>query len=453
MRQLWKTGILLLALVLLIGPILSACASSATPTPTATKPAAAATKPAAEATKPAAAPTKPAAQATPAAQAPKPAEAAKPAAAAKPPSGDPIVVGSVNSASGYMASMGAPERDAVLALEEKINAEGGINGRPLKVIFYDDESNESKGVLAIKKLIEQDKVLALSGTCASGIAMAQVPIVEAAKVPFVTMNSARSILEPPKKYIYKLPLSERFYIEGMFVYLKDQKLSKIGLLTQGAGFGKEAKKYFEDNVDKHGIKIVANESYGPNDTDITAPLTKIKAANPEVLVIYGAEAAGAIAARQAKELGINVPMLTLDSITMAAIMNVKELRDGLEGITVVGHKPDVYKQLPDTDKQKKIIAAADAMIQKKYNRPAGMWEGNGYDSFMVLVEAIKRANVDPTKVEEAREKIREALDNTKNFVGMSNIISYSPTDHEIINTASMALLKIEKGAFKLVKTY
>lgn len=438
MRKRGKIVFLLLALTLIAVPLVAGCAPAAPATPTkAPEPA----KPAA-ATPSAPQPTKPAA--TPA--------AAKPAA----PSGEPYKIGFVNSLSGYMAPMGTPERDAVLLLEEKINAEGGINGRPLKVIVYDDQSNESQGVMAVKKLIEQDKVLGIVGTSASGIAMAEAPTVEEAKVPWVTMQSSRAILSPPKKWIFKLPLSEKFYIDGLYRYMKEQKLQKIGLLTQGAGFGKEAKKYFEDTAQANGFTIVANEAYGPNDTDITAPLTKIKAANPDVLIVYGAEAAGAIAVRQAKEIGIKVPILGPESLTMQAIMDVKELRDGLNGFIASGHKPDVWQQLPDTDKQKKVIADFDTLIRKKYNRGLSMWDGNGYDAFMVMVNALKKANPDPTNIEQARQQIRDAIETTKDFVGVANIISYAPDQHEIVDDKALeagSFNQIVDGKFKLLKTF
>ncbi len=442
MRRLRASVVLLVVAAFLVVPMLAACSSNASTT----------SAPAAKATEaPKAAPTTAAAATKPAAEATQPAAAAKPAGQA--PSGAPIKIGLVDSFSGYSSAMGTPQREAILALADQVNAEGGINGHPLQIIAYDDETDSSKSVLAVKKLIEQDKVVGILGPCNTGMAMSDVPIVEAAKVPIITLNSSAAVLKPPAKYIFKLPLSEAFYVEGMFTYMKDQNLTKIGLLTQGDGFGKEAKKYFDDNAAKKGFKIVADESYGPNDTDITAPLTKIKATNPDVLVIYGAGPAGAIGVRQAKELGFKVPIIIPDSLTMAAIMNVKELRDGLEGAIVAGHKPDVFKQLPDTDKQKKIITDLDNLMQQKYHHPVSMWESNAYDVFTMMVNAAKKANVDPTNLQAARDKLRDAIEATKDFVGAANIVSYSPTQHEIVRMDTLAINTIKDGQFKLVKTY
>src|SRR3989304_1070807 len=154
MASQWKRLGYLLGLGVLVLPLIAACGPAAAPSPT----------PA-----PAAAPT-------------KAAEPAKPAAATQ----EPYKIGFVNSFSGYMAAMGGQERDGVLMLEEKVNKEGGISGRPIRIVAYDDESDETKGVLAVKKLIAEDKVLGIIGTSASGIAMAQVPVAEDAGVPWIT---------------------------------------------------------------------------------------------------------------------------------------------------------------------------------------------------------------------------------------------------------------------------
>ncbi len=440
MRSHWKLGFLLLVLIMAVVPVIAGCSSSAPASPTTasepTKAPAAAPK-ATEPAKPAASPA---------------ASSASEKPAAKAPSGEPYTIGFVNSFSGYMSSMGMPERDAVLMLADQVNASGGINGRPLKIIAYDDESNESKGVLAVKKLIEQDKVIGIIGTAASGVAMAEVPVIEAAKVPFVAMNSSAAILTPAKKWVFKMPLSEKVYIGAMYQYMEGKGYKKIALLTQGAGFGKEALKYFNDTAQSKGFTIVASESYGPNDTDMTPTLTKIKAANPDILVVYGAEPAGAIAVRQAKEIGIKAPIIGPDSLTMASILSVKELRDGLNGFLVADHKTDVWQQLPDTDRQKKAIAALDAALQKKYNHGVSNWEGIANDVFWTMIDALKKANPDTSNLDAARAKLRDAIESTKDFVGASNIVSYTAEQHEVPTTESVVISQIEDGKFKLVQT-
>jgi branched-chain amino acid transport system substrate-binding protein len=354
-----------------------------------------------------------------------------------------------------MAAMGSQERDAVAMLVEKVNREGGINGRPLKLIYYDDESDESKGVLAIKKLIEQDKVLGIIGTSASGIAMAEAPIVEKAQVPWVTMNSAYAVLlNPPKKWIFKAAPSERFLVGRIYQYMKSKGITKFAWLSQGAGFGRQARKYMQDSAAKEGFTVVVDEEYGPKDTDMKPQLTKVKASDAQALVVYGAEPAGAIAIRQARELGIDIPILGPPSMTMKAIMSVKELAEGMEGAIFAALKPDVWEQLPDSDPQKTVNQEFDKLMRAKYGDKFKRLEwpmGVGYDAFMVMVNAMKRANPDPTKLQEARAKIRDAIEQTKGYIGSASMVTYSPTVHEGFAWESLVIGQIKGGKYVLIK--
>src|SRR3990172_3205869 len=432
MASQWKRLGYLLGLGVLVLPLIAACGPAAAPTPTPTK-------------APAAAPTKAAEPAKPA--------AATPTAPAK--AQEPYKIGFVNSFSGYMAAMGGQERDVVLMLEEKVNKEGGINGRPIRIVAYDDESDETKGVLASKKLISEDKVLGIIGTAASGIALAQAPVVEEAQVPWVTMNSSYSVLlTPPKKWLFKTAASEKFLVGGIYRYLKSKGITNFAWLSQGAGFGREARKYMVDTYAKEGFTVVANEEYGPSDTDMKPQLTKIKATNPQALVVYGAEPAGAIAIRQARELGISVPVLGPPSMTMAAIMNVKELREGMEGAVFVAFKPDMWEQLPNSDPQKKVNEEFDKAMRAKYGDKFKRLEwpmGVGYDAFTLMIDALKKPIPDTSKLEEARGKVRDALEQTKGYVGSFSILDQSPQEHEGLSWESVVLGEIKSGNYQLVK--
>ncbi len=368
---------------------------------------------------------------------------------------EPYKIGFVNSSSGYMAAMGSQEKDTVVMLEEKVNKEGGINGRPLKITYYDDESDESKGVLALKKLINDDKVLGILGAAASGIAMAEAPVAEEAQVPLITMNSSYSVLlNPQKKWVFKGVGSERFLMEGIYNYLKSKNLTNFAWLSQGAAFGREARNYVQETAKAKGFTLAANEEYGPSDTDMKAQLTKIKASNPQALVVYGAEPAGAVAIREARELGITVPIVAPPSMTMGAIMNVKELREGMEGAIVVGWKPDVWEQLPDSDPQKKLNEDFDKLMRAKYGSNFKRLEfsmGQGHDTFTVMINALKKVNPDPSKLQDARAKLRDAIEQTKGYVGPYALVSYTPDNHEGGAWESVIIGQIKEGKYQLIK--
>lgn len=430
MKSFAKTS-LLVTILLIAALVVAACAPGAATTPTPTKP-------------PAAAPTKAAEPAKPA--------AATPTAPAK--ALEPIKLGYLNSYSGYAADMGRRGREMVSLLEEKINKEGGINGRLLQMIYYDDESDESKGVLAMKKLVDQDKVVAALGTAATGIAIAVSSVAEEGKLPYIASNSLRASVEPGKKWVFKLPVGEASDGQFFYQFLKDKGVKKFALLNNAAGAGREGRKWILATVAQSGLTMVANEEYDPTATDIKPQLTKIKAAGPEGMIVWGAEPAGALAVGQARQLGLNIPIIVSIGIVTPGIRGVKELAEGMEDLYAAGLKAGVWEGLPDNDPQKKVNAQVSQLFKAKYNRPHSDFEGIAYDAFTIMINAIKAANPDPAKVEEARSKIRDALESgTKNYVGSVVLVDgYTPNDHESPSKPEQKVLQqVKKGDLILVK--
>ncbi len=367
---------------------------------------------------------------------------------------DPIKIGVAAAFSGYAAVIGAPLRDAIVMMEEQTNKAGGINGYPLKVIYYDDEADETKAVLAMKKLISVDNVIALIGASASGIAMAEAPIVEEAGVPWESQGSTNALLNPPKKWVFKTAPGESLQVGPLLNYLKAKGLTNFGWLSQAAGYGRESRKYMEQMAPQLGLKALAVEEYDPTSTDMKPQLTKIKGTNPQALVVVGADPAGAMAIRQAKDLGMTIPILGTPPLTSATIMNVKELRDGLEGGIFSSMKPDVWQQLPDSDPQKKAAAELDKLMAAKYgsNYKGLEWAAaQGYDAFNLIVNAMKVAKTDPSDLSKARAGVRDALEQTKGYVGPFGIYTQTPKDHEGFSPDGMTMIQIKDGKPVVIK--
>lgn len=432
MRRLQKRhslAIALLAGLMALLLVAAGCAPSAAPTPTKAPPAATPTA-AGPAAQPTAAPTKP------------------------PAAKEPIKVGLVASFSGYASVIGAPLRDAVLLMEEETNKAGGINGTPVKVIAYDDESDESKAVVAMKKLINDDKVLGVLGASASGIAMAMAPVVEEAGVPWITQGSTNALLIPPKKWIFKTAPGESLQVGTLLTYIKSKGWTKFGWLNQAAGYGRESRKYMEETAPKEGLTAVAKEEYSPADTDMRPQLTRIKAAGPQVLMVVGADPAAAMAIRQARELGFTIPVMGTPPLLAGTIMRVKELRDGLEGGIFSSLKPDVWEQLPDSDPMKKPAADLDKLMRAKYgSKYAGMEfsAAQGYDAFMILTNAIRRANPDLSNLEKARSQVRDALEQTRGYIGPFGMYNMTAQNHEGYAPEGMTIVQVKDGKPVIVK--
>ena len=194
-------------------------------------------------------------------------------------------IGAIFSITGPGSSLGIPERDTALMIEADVNARGGVKGpdgklHPVKLVIYDDASDETKAVLAAKKLIDEDKVAAIVGTTLSGTSLAIVDTVQKAEVPLVSCAAAIKIVEPvaERKWVFKTPQSD-FLIVGVLVdYLKAKGLTKVGWLNVDYAFGQLGWIEFEKAAQKAGLAIVANEKFGQKDVDMTPQLTRVKAA-------------------------------------------------------------------------------------------------------------------------------------------------------------------------------
>ncbi|MGE5530975.1 MAG: ABC transporter substrate-binding protein, partial [Bacteroidota bacterium] len=154
------------------------------------------------------------------AAAPPPAAPAAPAASA--PSGEPIVIGAIFSCTGPGAPLGEPEKASAQMVEQKVNESGGINGRPVKIIIEDDASEESKAVLAAKKLIEQDKVVAIVGPTLSGPSLAILDTCTKASVPLVSCAASVKITNPiaDRKWVFSTAQTDVLAVERLIDYLK-----------------------------------------------------------------------------------------------------------------------------------------------------------------------------------------------------------------------------------------
>ncbi|MGE5738468.1 MAG: ABC transporter substrate-binding protein, partial [Betaproteobacteria bacterium] len=189
---------------------------------------------------------------------------------------EPIRIGTFLSVTGPAAFLGDPEQKTLEMYVERINAAGGIGGRKLQLTVYDDAGDAEKARTFAKRLIEQDKVDVIVGGSTTGTTMAAVPLVEQAQTPFISLAGAVVIVEPAKKWVFKTPHTDRMACEKVFTDMQARKLTKLALISGTGGFDKSMRGECLKVAPKYGVEVVADESYGAADTDMTAQLTKIR---------------------------------------------------------------------------------------------------------------------------------------------------------------------------------
>ncbi len=355
-----------------------------------------------------------------------------------------VVVGGIFSITGPASYLGEPERNTLQMMVDDLNAKGGINGQPVKVIIYDDEANVTKARLHAEKLVTKDNALAIIGPSLTHTSMTVLEVTQKAEVPLISCAAGVDITHPAKdrKWVFKTAQTDQMAVTRIYQYLKKQGLTKVAILTVSTGFGISGKKQLEDQAPQHGLTIVANEIFGEKDTDMTPQLTKIRGTDAQAVICWGTGPAPALVAKNMKQLGFKIPLV--QSHGAASKKFIELAGDAADGILMPAGKLVIYKQLPDTDPQKKVCQAYDEMYRKKFNAPASSFGGYAYDAMEMLRMAIEKVGVD-------KAKVRDAIEATKNYVGVSGIFNMSPEDHNGLTPEAFVMVKIEGGDFKYLE--
>ena len=197
---------------------------------------------------------------------------------------EPIKVGAILAVTGPASFLGAPEAKTLEMLAEEVNAKGGVNGHKVELFIMDSGANPEKAVSFAKQLIEEKKVLAILGPSTSGETMKIKGIAEEGKTILLSCAAAEVIVNPVAKWVFKTPQKDSDAVLAILNQMKRMKISKIGVLSGNTGFGKAGKAQIEKLAPENGITIVANEVYDKTATDLTAEVTKLKAANAQALL-------------------------------------------------------------------------------------------------------------------------------------------------------------------------
>ena len=358
---------------------------------------------------------------------------------------DTIKIGSVLSVSGPAAFLGDPELKTLQLYVEKINAAGGVLGRKLELVHYDDGSDAAKANSFTKRLIESDKVNVLIGGTTTGATMAMAPLVERAKLPFISLAGAVVVIDPVKKWVFKTPHTDRMAAEKVFEDMKKRGISKVGLLSETSGFGASGRKETQAVAGKYGITLVADETYGPKDTDTTAQLTRIKnAPGVQAVFVFGLGQGPAIVTKNYGQLGMAaVPMY--QSHGVASNEYLKLSGKVAEGVRLPTPALLIANSLPANDVQKAIVTSYDKAYRERYKDEPSTFGGYALDALNLSVDAIKRAGSTDG------EKVRAALETTKGFVGTTGVFNMSPKDHMGLDLSAFRMVEVKNGDWQLLK--
>jgi len=258
------------------------------------------------------------------------------------------------------------------------------------------------------------------------------------------MAGAVAIIDPVKPYVFKIVATDKMACEKIMVDLKARKLSNLALISGSGGFGKSMRKQCKLVAQKVGINIVADETYGKKDTDMTAQLLKIKnTKGVDAILNPGFGQGPAIVAKNYHQLKITQPLY--ESHGVASKKFIEIAGEAANGIRLVSPPVVVADKLPDSNPVKKVCVAYKNEYEKFSGSQVSSFGGHAYDALFAIVEAIKAGDG-------SAQSIRDNLEKLHDFVGIDGVVNMSPTDHLGLDTKSgMILLDIQNGDWVLAQ--
>jgi branched-chain amino acid transport system substrate-binding protein len=347
---------------------------------------------------------------------------------------DEIPVGEYASLTGGSASFGqSSHKGTALAIDE-INAAGGVLGKKIKLITEDDQSQAGQPATIVRKLISQDKVVAVLGEVASSKSLEAAPICQQSKIPMISPAATNPKVTETGDYVFRVCFIDPFQGTVMAKFALSKGWKKVALLTDvkqdySVGLAEFFVKYFTAN----GGEIVKEQKYSTGDKDFKPQLTSIKAAKPDAIFIPGYYGEVSLIAKQARLLGLKVPLLGGDGWVGDSLLKVAG--NSLDGSFFSCH-------FSADDKSPKV----QEFVQKykaKYGAVPDDMAALGYDSAVILAEAIKRAGTTDA------DKLRDAIRDTKEHDGITGKITL---DAQRNASKPAVILAIDHGGFKFEQT-
>ncbi len=353
------------------------------------------------------------------------------------PEGEPIVIGSILRLS-LGASDGIPAKRGIEIAVKEINDNGGINGRPLEVIFEDSQDKDTEAVNAANKLISVDKVPAIIGPMKSGEVLAVAPIAEDNMVVLITPTATSPKVTDAGAYIYRGCSRIDAQVDALVNYAMEKYgAKKAAILFSKEPYGEGFKDLFLKFFGEKGVEVVAVESFMVGDKDFKAQLTKISGTQFDIICIPGYLQETAPAAVQARMLGITAP-------TFGGYGDIAPLYIELAGEAAEGHVvSSEYDEGYDTAKNKDFIKKYYEYVDKDPNEPNNiMFAAITYDMTYIVADAMKEVGTDPTA-------IKGYIDNLADYDGVTGKLSFD--DNGDVQKGGIYLFEVQSGKYVKVK--
>lgn len=355
----------------------------------------------------------------------------------------PLKIGAYLSVTGPAAYLGSGAMKTVEMYVDSINAAGGIDGRKIELFRYDDESDPARANTLVKRMLDNDGVHVLIGGSTTGTTMSAAPLVERAGVPMLSLAGGTVIIDPLKKFVFKMNPTDAMAVRRLYDHMLKNKITTIGVIAGTDAFGRACLGAAQKLAPEKSMKIVREESYNVKDTDMTTQLTNLsRAAGVQAILNCGFGEPAVIVTKNYRQLGITLPHYGTHSLASDAFL--KLAGTSAEDMVMTNGAILVWDQLPSNDPQQGVVQAYVKAYQAKYGEAPSYFAGNAHDAILAIREAVQRTgSVEPGK-------LRNGLE-ASSFKGVTGMFQMSETDHIGLSTAALRIVQVKGGRWKLVE--
>ncbi len=360
-------------------------------------------------------------------------------------SANSIKIAGIFSASGGAAALGEPEMQTLKMLVDQKNEDGGINGRKIDLVTYDDKSDQNEAILSMKKALTQEKVSIVIGGTTSGNSLAMLPLAEQNQVPYISVAASKQIYMnengQARKWVFKMPQDDQQAVERILQYLKDNNLTKVAWLNVANSFGTGGHEEFVKHMANYGVKSVIEDEFEATVTDAKPLLTRVKKANSDAIIVWGTVQESAVVIKNIRELSLDLPVLASHGVATGQFIEVAG--EAANDVVLPTGKLLIADKLEDSNPQKDLLSAYNEAFTAKYNKPASTFGAYAADAFSIATKAIEAKGSDSAAL---RDYIEQELGE---YIGLTGTFNITADNHMGLSPDSFAMVRIVDGKWTL----
>lgn len=357
----------------------------------------------------------------------------------------PCKVGVALALTGVSGAIGEPQQQALKLFAKRIDAAGGLGGTPVEFVYVDTTSEESQAVNVVRQLATQENVIGIVGPSSSGEGIAARPIVESLKIPTITIAGAPGIIASPAKYMFKEFPSPLDGLRGQLQHLKDKGLNRVSIIFQNNAYGQAPAEALPDMAKELGLEVVSSVPFPPAATDVTPQVQAVAESDPDAVIVYAVSPANAVVAKNAQAIGLDAQLFQSPGAASTAYIDLAGA--AAENTLVQGSKILAAESVAQDDPQYAAINEFSEAHKAEYGKLPSQFAAGAWDAMTLMTRAIEKAGPDCSKVPQARDAVRDALESLEPINGVVAVYDYTPDQHGTEGTRGFAILRVKDGAY------